>query len=75
MEGGKDHPLISRYPGSVVQRYFQQEFEEYEFPLGKIIEDKKIEKSQRLEGKLTRIFYEGPAGRSSLYPTARAIWP
>jgi outer membrane protein OmpA-like peptidoglycan-associated protein len=63
--GSKDHPLISRYPGSVITDYSAREFEEYTLPLGKLEQDRWA-KSQHLEGKLTRIHYEIPQQRSPL---------
>jgi len=65
IEGSKDHPLISRYPGSVITEYVVREFDEYTLPLGKLESDKWA-KSQHLEGKLTRIHYEIPEQRSPL---------
>lgn len=65
VEGSKDHPLISRYPGSRITEYSQQEFDEYILALGKI-ESGQLAKRQNLEGKLTRIHYEIPMGRSTL---------
>ncbi|MDH7511591.1 MAG: OmpA family protein [Clostridiales bacterium] len=65
VEGSKDHPLISRYPGLVIKYYDVKEFNEYVLPLGKL-EEKKLTKSQRLEGKVTQITYSAPAGRSTL---------
>ncbi len=64
-EGSKDHPLISRYPGSIIGAYFQKDFDEFTLPLGKLA-DEKFAKSQHLEGKLTRIVYAAPEGRSVL---------
>jgi len=64
VKGGKDHPLISRYPGSLITKYLQKEFDEFEFPLGRLGRDGKPEKGQHLEGKITLILYENPAGRS-----------
>jgi len=64
-EGSKDHPLISRYPGSYINRYLTKEFDEFTLPLGKLA-DEKFTKSQRLEGKVTRIVYVAPEGRSVL---------
>jgi OOP family OmpA-OmpF porin len=63
--GSKDHPLISRYPGSVITEYSAAEFDEYTLPLGKLEQDHWA-KSQQVEGKLTRIHYEAPIGRSGL---------
>jgi OOP family OmpA-OmpF porin len=65
VEGSKDHPLISRYPGSVIKNYLTKEFDEVTLPLGKVI-DQKFAKSQHLEGKVTRIVYAAPQGRSVL---------
>jgi outer membrane protein OmpA-like peptidoglycan-associated protein len=64
-EGSKDHPLISRYPGSYINRYLTKEFDEFTLPLGKL-NDAKFIKSQHLEGKITRIVYVAPEGRSVL---------
>ncbi|SPE37814.1 OmpA family domain-containing protein [Candidatus Sulfopaludibacter sp. SbA3] len=66
VEGSKDHPLVSRYPGLVITEYYTTEFDEFTLPLGKLKTDVTLEKSQHLEGKVTRILYEGPAGRSLL---------
>ena len=65
VEGSKDHPLISRYPGAVITEYSTKEFEEYTLPLGRLEQDHWA-KSQQLEGKLTRIHYEIPNTRSPL---------
>ena len=70
-EGSKDHPLISRYPGSYIDGYNQKEYEEFDLPLGMAKDssgtDPEIfEKHQHLEGKLTLISYTTPAGRSTL---------
>src|SRR5271157_2260539 len=65
VEGSKDHPLISRYPGSVIKNYLTKDFDEVTLPLGKVI-DQKFAKSQHLEGKVTRIVYAAPQGRSVL---------
>ncbi len=65
VEGSEDHPLISRYPGSWITNYTQKEYDEFELPLGKSTGEK-FEKTQHLEGKVTAIHYEAPAGRSTL---------
>ncbi|GAH66372.1 unnamed protein product, partial [marine sediment metagenome] len=65
IEWGKDHPLISRFPGSVIKHYDVKKFDEYILPLGKLDENKKLSKSQRLEGKITRIQYKAPEDRST----------
>ena len=53
-----DHPLVTRYPGSVIVEYSYSEFDEVMLPLGKVNRDDVFEKIQRLEGKVTRIGYE-----------------
>jgi OOP family OmpA-OmpF porin len=65
-EGSKDHPLISRYPGSYITDYTQKEFDEFTLPLGPIVDDGKFTKSQHLEGKITYIEYSAPPERSVL---------
>ena len=66
VEGSKDHPLISRYPGSYISHYLTKEFDEFTLPLGPVVEENKFTKSQPLEGKITRIVYVAPQGRSVL---------
>jgi OmpA-OmpF porin, OOP family len=66
VEGSRDHPLISRYPGSYISTYVQKEFDEFTLPLGKIVSDGEFTKSQHLEGKVTYIEYVAPQGRSVL---------
>ena len=34
--GSKDHPLVSRYPGSTITGYRTAEFDEFTLPLGKV---------------------------------------
>jgi len=65
----KDHPLITRYPESVITEYTYSEFDEVMFPLAKpVVKDGRdvFDKSQRVEGKVTRIGYASPAHRSTL---------
>ena len=66
IEGSKDHPLISRFAGSIINHYDVKQFDEYILPLGKLDEELKLSKSQRLAGKITRIQYEAPEDRSTL---------
>src|ERR1035438_5174721 len=66
MQGSKDHPLVTRYPGSFISQYSYTELDEVMFPLGKANGGGKFDKSQRVEGKVTRIGYESPAHRSAL---------
>ena len=71
--GSRDHPLIPRYAGSYIIGYEAREYDELTLPLGRSVpvDDPKVfafrlSKSQRIEGKLTRILYVAPEGRSSL---------
>ncbi len=66
VEGSKDHPLISRYPGSYIAKYLTKEFDEFSLPLGPVDEENTITKNQHLEGKITRIVYVAPPGRTVL---------
>jgi outer membrane protein OmpA-like peptidoglycan-associated protein len=65
-EGSKDHPLITRYPGSYIAKYLTKQFDEFSLPLGPVEEENTITKNQHLEGKITRIVYVAPAGRTVL---------
>jgi OmpA-OmpF porin, OOP family len=64
----KDHPLISRYPGSQISylpKSSVKEFDEIALPVGPY-QNGKISKTERLEGKVTRLIYDNPKGRSTL---------
>jgi OOP family OmpA-OmpF porin len=65
VEGSKDHPLISRYPGSTIEMYSQKEFDEFTLPLSAVA-DGKYDKAQHLEGRVTGIYYLSPQNRSTL---------
>jgi len=65
VEGSKDHPLISRYPGSFIREYHTTDFDEFTLPLGKV-NGGVLVKSQHLEGKITYINYATPPERSDL---------
>ncbi len=69
--GSKDHPIISRYPGSYIYQYDQKEFDEFEILLSstKMYQGEdyvKRAKRERIEGKVTRIGYQAPKNRSVL---------
>ena len=66
IEGSKDHPLISRYPGSYIAKYLTKTYDEFSLPLGPVDVENTITKNQHLEGKITRIVYVAPAGRTVL---------
>lgn len=60
----QDHPLVSAYAGSTIDSRKVEEFGEYKLVTGR---DAKGEfTGENLKGKLTRIVYLNPAGRSTL---------
>ena len=70
---GNDHPLLKRYEGSFIVAYSQKPYDQYKLALGKALNPtlessagKQIEKQQPVEGKVTRITYFAPKGRSVL---------
>jgi OOP family OmpA-OmpF porin len=65
VEGSKDSPLVSRYPGSVIDNYKTRQFDEFNFPIGAVT-SQGMPKSLHLEGKITRISYTYPQDRSPL---------
>jgi len=68
--GSSDHTLISRYAGSVIDGYEIQDFNEFVLPVGPAIRDAEGNRipseKEILEGKISRILYLGPEGRSTL---------
>src|SRR5579862_6788860 len=62
----KDHPLVSRFPGSVVVDHKVADFDQFLLPLGKIIEADKFTKAQTLAGKITSFRYSVPSQASTL---------
>lgn len=63
--GGKDHPLIARYPGSQIWQYDAKEFNEVAVPLGGIKGDN-FAKTEKIAGRTTTINYNDPLKRSVL---------
>jgi OmpA-OmpF porin, OOP family len=67
--GREDHPLVSRYAGSTLVAYDEKSYDAFTLVLGpERIEGgkRRAERVERVEGKVTRIVYVGPPGRSSL---------
>jgi OmpA-OmpF porin, OOP family len=60
----QDHPLISRYPGQVITRFDVKEFDHYKLVLG-VKKSGEPDQIQQVEGKVTRINYRNPQGRST----------
>src|SRR5581483_7634105 len=64
----KDHPMISRYPGSnfsYLNKPSVKEFDEITLPTGPH-EKGKFTKTDRFEGKICRLVYDNPKNRSTL---------
>lgn len=59
LAGAKDHPVLSRYAGSWLVAEDARGFVEVQLPSGET-------GMARIEGTATRLFYLGPAGRSTL---------
>lgn len=55
--GSKDHPLITRYPGSVIAWYDVQEYQQYKIATGPVTGYRHIDDWTEIAGKVTRIFY------------------
>jgi len=66
--GSSDHPILSRFDGSTIDKYEELQFDRYLLPLGPAIDGKTLDKTIALEGRITKInyaFWEEP--RPSLY--------
>lgn len=65
--GSADHPLVGRFKGSLIKEQIRSNFDRYVLPLGPADKsEKKFQKQQDVEGKVTKTFYAAPAGASSL---------
>jgi outer membrane protein OmpA-like peptidoglycan-associated protein len=63
-----DHPVLKRFTGSVLAGYAQQDWEQRSFPdaSGVSKSDDKFNHPVSIEGKVTRLFYLAPVGKSPL---------
>lgn len=59
-----DHPLITPYQGSTLNRQDRQDYTDYNRVTG--MDKSRRAVSQRVEGNLTKLVYNNPKGRSSL---------
>ena len=65
--GSKDHPVVSRYAGSEILKYDVKDFDSFSLPTGQVRDRRSgASSSQALEGRITRIQYRAPDGRSAL---------
>jgi outer membrane protein OmpA-like peptidoglycan-associated protein len=65
--GSKDHPVVSRYAGSEILKYEVKDFDSFALPTAQV-RDRRAgpTKAEALEGRITRIHYRAPEGRSAL---------
>lgn len=69
VQGSHDHPLITRFPGSTIIGYEQRDWDQTFFPLSAEMdasENTRFKSAATVEGKLTRIVYLAPVGKSTL---------
>ena len=66
--GSHDHPMVSRYAGSVIHGYQQLDYDEALFPLGKASwkAADHFTATEQVKGKATRIFYVAPTGKTGI---------
>jgi OOP family OmpA-OmpF porin len=62
--GSSDHPLLGRFPDSVIVRYAQTAYDEYELPLGKHLGAQGFARSEKVKGKYTGTEYVVPKGHA-----------
>ncbi len=69
-DGCKDHPMLARYPGSLLFGADMKTFEEAALPIGPVTQNDAGEpvapKTLNVTGKRTRLFYLAPRERSAL---------
>lgn len=63
LPGSHDHPLVSRFAGSLITGYQTVDYDRMLLPLGKTVDDK-LSKSDMAEGRITRIAYVAPPERA-----------
>lgn len=70
-KGSHDHPLISRFAGAVILGYETKDYDAMTVPTGKWVRyapniPEQFERVQPVEGKITRIAYGVPPGKTTL---------
>lgn len=63
--GSKDHPALTRYPGSVIEWHRVENFRPYRIAVGPVTGYRKIDAWIDTEGRVTRIFYALKGGKRS----------
>lgn len=64
--GGADHPLVKRFAGSWLIGYKVTEWDQTRLPVGPKLKDHLWSEVADVEGKITRLFYLAPVGKSRL---------
>jgi outer membrane protein OmpA-like peptidoglycan-associated protein len=64
-QGAHDHPVITRFAGSVIMGYEATEFDAMTLPMG-AFKNNAFEKTESAKGHITRIAYVAPPGKSVL---------
>ena len=64
LAGAKDPPYVGRFAGSTIVGYGESGFDEATFPLTNEVDGERFVKSQTVEGKVTRVAYLAPYGKS-----------
>ncbi|HEY5645492.1 MAG TPA: DUF4892 domain-containing protein [Pseudomonadales bacterium] len=68
--GAEDHPMVTRFAGSTIDGYEIKDYDSFCLPLGPVVRsadgERVAEVQADLEGRITRILYRGPDGRSTL---------
>ena len=55
--GASDHPIVTRYPGSVIRWYAEEGHLAYRIPTGPVTGYRQVAEGLDVEGKVTRIYY------------------
>jgi outer membrane protein OmpA-like peptidoglycan-associated protein len=67
LPGSHDHPVVSRFAGSTIVGYQQVAYDQASLPLGPYVSSKHgFGRSETLAGRVTRIAYVVPPGKSTL---------
>ena len=66
LAGAKDPPYVGRFAGSSIVGYDEVAYDAAVFPMSSELKSERFAKSQTVEGKITRVAYLAPYGKSRL---------
>jgi OOP family OmpA-OmpF porin len=66
LAGAKDPPYVGRFAGSAIVGYGEIGFGDVQFPMTNEVDNRHFVKSVTVEGKVTRVAYLAPTGKSRL---------